>query len=94
MYPYPSIYIPLFSHVICHGFSHDIPMIVPGSHDDFPTCRPAAPLQVSLDAHVHRIGRTGRAGKKGEAYSLLQSEVCSGMVWMVIMSNGNSLVFW
>lgn len=29
---------------------------------------------VSLDAHVHRIGRTGRAGKKGEAYSLLQSE--------------------
>lgn len=35
-------------------------------------------LQVSLDAHVHRIGRTGRAGRKGDAYTLLQAEATHG----------------
>ncbi|CAJ1381708.1 unnamed protein product [Effrenium voratum] len=29
---------------------------------------------VSLDAHVHRIGRTGRAGEQGTAYALLEAE--------------------
>ncbi|CAK9035182.1 ATP-dependent RNA helicase-like protein DB10, partial [Durusdinium trenchii] len=29
---------------------------------------------VSLDAHVHRVGRTGRAGQRGHAYSLLEPE--------------------
>ena len=31
--------------------------------------------QVSVDAHVHRVGRTGRAGQRGHAYSLLDPEV-------------------
>lgn len=31
-------------------------------------------LEVSLDAHVHRVGRTGRAGQRGHAYSLLEPE--------------------
>ena len=34
----------------------------------------ALPLQVSLDGHVHRVGRCGRGGSVGRAFAFLGSE--------------------
>ena len=43
---------------------------------DIPAIRTVVNFDVSkdIDTHVHRIGRTGRAGEKGTAFTLVTSK--------------------
>ena len=54
-------------------WSHDLSLVARGL--DIPAIKTVINFDVAknIDTHVHRIGRTGRAGEKGTAFTLLTS---------------------